>query len=145
MLVHCQSSEEAVPLWFVTKQSWPKIKAGLPGPAQAFASACSFEPAPGRHMILPNSKGGIASVIFGLEAENARARELFLPGELAAVLPAGVYRFANSPYDAALAALAWELSSYRFGRYKANSSGGPKLRVFPMGWTPQGLNGSRAA
>jgi leucyl aminopeptidase len=137
MLVHCQSLEEAAPLWFVTKQSWPKISAGLPSPAQAFASACSFEPAPGRHLILPNSKGGIASVIFGLEAEDARVRDPFLPGQLAAVLPAGVYRFANSPYDAALTALAWELSSYRFGRYKANSSGSPKLCV------PDGVDATR--
>jgi leucyl aminopeptidase len=137
MLIHCESLHGAVPLWFVTKESWPRIKAGLPEQAQAFASACRFEPAPGRHQILPNLDGRIAGVVFGLEAEDARARDLFLPGQLAAALPAGVYRFANSPYNAALAALAWELSSYRFGRYKSNSSDCPKLCI------PDGVDAAR--
>ncbi len=139
MLANCESLQDSVPLWFATKESWPKLKAGLPAPAQAFAAACGFEPAPGRHQILPNSGGGIGSVVFGLEAEDAPARDLFLPGQLASALPAGVYHFANRPYDASLAALAWVLSSYRFGRYKTNGSESPKLCV------PEGVDATRIA
>jgi len=137
MLVRCESFEGAVPVWFATEASWPRLKAGIPEPAQAFAAACGFEPAPGRCQILPSSEGGIAGVVFGLEAEDARTRDLFLPGQLAAVLPAGVYHFANRPYDASLAALAWVLSGYRFGRYKTNDSGSPKLCV------PDGVDAER--
>jgi leucyl aminopeptidase len=137
MLVSCELSEGAVPLWFVTKETWPKIKAGLLEAAQVFAIACGFQPAPGRCQILPSSNGRIESVVFGLEPEDARARDLFLPGQLAALLPPGIYRFANSPYDSALAALAWALSGYRFGRYRANGGEPPKLCV------PNGVDAAR--
>ena len=46
------------------------------------------------------------------------ARDLFLPGSLAGSLPAGLYRFANAPHDARLAALAFALGTYRFSRYR---------------------------
>jgi leucyl aminopeptidase len=129
MLVRDEPSQGAAPIWFVTKETWPKIRATLPGPAQGFASACGFEPAPGRSQILPGSDGGIAGVLFGIEGGEARARDLFLPGQLAAALPPGLYRFANSPHDASLAALSWLLSAYRFRRYKANNGDHPQLCV----------------
>jgi leucyl aminopeptidase len=43
---------------------------------------------------------------------------LFLPGRLAGLLPDGVYRFANAAHDQRLAALAFALGLYRFGRYR---------------------------
>ena len=46
------------------------------------------------------------------------AKDLFLPGRLAQQLPDGVYRFANEPHDARLAALAFALGAYRFTRYR---------------------------
>jgi leucyl aminopeptidase len=144
MLIHCESLPGAVPLWFATKESWPGIKAGLPEQAQAFASACRFEPAPGRHQILPNLDGRIAGVVFGLEAEDARTRDLFLPGQLAAVLPAGVYRFANSPYDPHLPRL--------LGSCPATGSGATSptaatvlSSAFPMVSMPPGLRELRPA
>src|ERR1700730_2193087 len=137
MLVRCEPSEGAVPLWFVTKETWPKIKAGFSEAAQVFATSCGFEPAPGRYQILPSSKGRIESVVFGLEPEGARARDLFLPGQLAALLPSGIYHFANSPYDLALAAVSWALSGYRFGRYNADGSQPPMLCV------PDGVDADR--
>ena len=72
MLVRCEPSEGAVPLWFVTKETWPKIKAGLPEAAQTFAMACGFEPAPGRSQILPNSEGRIHSVVLASSRRSAR-------------------------------------------------------------------------
>ena len=109
MLIRPDPSQEAVPVWFVTKENWPKLRATLSEPAQVFASACNFEPKPGRTQILPGAGGEIAGILFGIEGPGARARDLFLPGQLAAVLPPGVYRFANQPHDAPLAALSWLL------------------------------------
>ncbi|HUB65681.1 MAG TPA: leucyl aminopeptidase family protein [Methylocella sp.] len=137
MLVRPEPSQEAAPIWFVTKETWPKLRASLPEPAQAFASACGFEPKPGRTQILPGPGGEIASVLFALEGKDARARDLFLPGLLATALPPGLYRFANSPHDPTLAALAWLLSAYRFGRYKTNGGESPRL------WIPDGVNDAR--
>ena len=68
---------------------------------RAFAAACGFEPTPGRCRILPDAKGKIAGVLFGIESADACVRDLFLPGQLATSLPCGVYRFANRPHDEA--------------------------------------------
>jgi leucyl aminopeptidase len=129
MLVRRESLGEAAPIWFAAKETWPKIRASLPEPAQAFATACGFEPTPGRSQILPGADGGIGGVLFGIEGESARTRDLFLPGQLVASLPSGLYRFANEPHDATLAALSWLLSGYRFRRYKTNGGELPRLCV----------------
>jgi leucyl aminopeptidase len=137
MVVRSEPPEGGAPIWFVTQETWPEVRAGLPEEAQAFAAACGFEPAPGRCQILPDASGGIAGVLFGIEPDSARARDLFLPGQLATLLPSGLYRFANWPYDAALASLGWLLSRYRFRRYKANDADQPRLCV------PDGVDADR--
>lgn len=116
---------DAVPIFFVSAETWPQVRADLSPAAAAFAIACDFEPTPGRLLILPSAEGGIAGVLFGLEGEDAKSRDLFLPGRLATSLPGGVYRFANAPHDAALATLAFVLSSYRFTRYKKKDNAKP--------------------
>src|SRR6202035_4720927 len=50
-----------------------------------------------------------------------------LPGKLAGLVPAGIYRFANAPHDASLGALAFLLGLYRFSRYRAASKAQPSL------------------
>ena len=119
MLFHkAEAPPDAVPIFFVSTETWPQIRADLPATAAAFAAACDFEPMPGRLLILPSADGSLAGVLFGIERKDAKSRDLFLPGRLATSLPAGVYRFANDPHDVALATLAFVLSSYRFTRYK---------------------------
>ena len=120
-------SANAVPITFVTPESWPEIKAALPVAAAHFAAASKFEPTPGRSLILPDAEGRFGGVLFGLEGHAARFRDPFLPGKLAGVLPAGVYHFANAPHDPALALLGWALTAYRFGRYKKKKDAQPQL------------------
>jgi leucyl aminopeptidase len=116
----------ALPIHFVTKENWDAVREELPAPAAAFAAACGFEPKPGRSLLLPDAKGGLAAVLFGLESGEAQ-RDLLLPGKLVAALPAGVYRFGNRPHDDRLAALAFLLASYRFTRYRAADKEPPSL------------------
>jgi leucyl aminopeptidase len=137
MLVRPESLAETVPIWFVTKETWPKVRASLPQPAQSFAGACGFEPKPGRAQVLPGSDGEIAGVLFGIESIETRTRDFFLPGQLATSLPPGLYRFANSPHDTPLAALSWLLSAYRFHRYKAGGGDHPQLCA------PDGVDAAR--
>ena len=96
-----------VPIYFVTRETWPDIATELPIAAAQFATSSKFEPTPGACLILPDADGRIASVLFGLEAASVPYRDPFLPGKLVAALPAGVYRFANAPHDTPLAVLAW--------------------------------------
>lgn len=118
---------DAVPIFFVSPETWPQMRADLPPLSAAFAAACGFEPTPGRVLILPSAEGRLAGVLFGIENKNAQNRDPFLPGRLATSLPAGIYRFANAPHDLSLATLAFLLASYRFTRYKKDDVEIPEL------------------
>jgi leucyl aminopeptidase len=126
----------AIPIHLVTAADWPAFMAGLPRTARAFAQAQGFEPAAGRHIILPNPKGDIAMVVCGAEPMAARRRDPFAAGRLAALLPAGNYRFAKRPERAELVALSWLLSGYKFDRYRTPRPCTARLVV------PKGVDGA---
>jgi leucyl aminopeptidase len=108
----------AVPIWFVTTDTYAQVHDRLGAGSQKFVEAAGFEPKAGRHVLLPGDGGGLAGVLFGLEAADARTKDPFLPGKLPGLLPAGAYRFANAAHDQRLAALAFALGAYRFTRYR---------------------------
>jgi leucyl aminopeptidase len=118
----------AIPITFATKATWDAISTELPAPAGLFAQANGFTAKPGAYLALPAANGEIAQVIFGLDGESAKFRDPFRPGQLPGLLPPGVYRFSNvAPQDAHLAALAFALGCYRFGRYKKSDAPGARL------------------
>jgi leucyl aminopeptidase len=120
-----------IPITFATKSTWEAIRAALPAPSAQFAAANGYAAKPGAYLALPNADGGIAQVLFGLEDEGATSRDLFRPGALPGLLPAGTYRFANAPHDTRLAALAFALGTYRFGRYRKADV--PDVKLVPPG------------
>jgi leucyl aminopeptidase len=128
---------DAVPIYFVTAQTWPRIVASLAPAAAAFAAACDFKPEPGRTLLLPSAAGAIAAVLFGLDGQ--KASDPFLCGKLATTLPPRVYRFADEPHDSAAATLAWALSAYKFSRYKKDTAHHPLL------CPPKGVDANRIA
>jgi leucyl aminopeptidase len=117
----------AIPITFATTSTWAAISKDLAEPARQFALANDFTAKPGKCLILPSPNGQIAQVIFGLENASSKSRDLFRPGSLPGLLPPGVYRFANAPHDTRLAALAFALGSYRFGRYRKAEAPGVRL------------------
>ncbi|BAM92582.1 leucine aminopeptidase [Bradyrhizobium oligotrophicum S58] len=133
------SASSAIPITFVTKASWPAIKEGLSTEARNFAEANVYGAKPGSCLILPAADGRIAQVLFGIEDDDAKHRDLFRPGALPGLLPAGTYRFANAPHDIRLGALAFALGSYRFGRYRKSDSSDVRL-VPPDGVDAAELN-----
>src|SRR5579875_3414195 len=102
---------------------------------RAFVRAAGFEPKPGRHLVVPAPDGRLAGVLFGLETADEPVRDLFRPGALSTLLPPGTYRFANAPYDARLAALAFALNAYQFTRYRKGEPRKARLML------PEGLDG----
>jgi len=116
-ILDVSASIPAIPLWFVTRSTWPGIRESLTPSARTFADAARFEPKPGSHLLVPAADGSIDAVLFGIEDE-PRGANLFLPGKLPALLPGGAYRFANAPHDSRLAALAFVLGTYGFDRYR---------------------------
>jgi leucyl aminopeptidase len=124
----------SIPITFATKATWEAISAGLPAQARQFAQANGFTGKPGACLTLPAADGQIAQVVFGLEDEASKTRDLFRPGQLPGLLPSGVYRFANAPHDTRLAVLAFALGSYRFSRYRTAEA--PGVRLVP----PEGID-----
>jgi leucyl aminopeptidase len=119
----------AIPITFVTKSTWEAESTALPEPAGHFARASGFAAKPGECLPLPAADGEIAHVIFGLDDDASKSRDLFRPGQLPGLLPPGLYRFANAPQDMQLAVLAFALGSYRFSRYRRADA--PNVRLVP--------------
>lgn len=124
-----KTSSTAIPITFVTKSSWDRVAETLPPAQRQFATASAFAGKPGGYLALPAPDGAIAHILFGLEDDGARSRDLFRPGALPGLLPPGTYRFANAPHDARLAALAFALGCYRFARYRKADR--PDVRLVP--------------
>jgi leucyl aminopeptidase len=124
----------AIPITFASKSSWDAIRSELPATARQFADANGFAAKPGAYLALPTADGQIAGVLFGLDDERAKSRDPFRPGALPGLLPAGAYRFANTPHDTRLAVLAFALGRYRFGRYRKAEV--PDVRLVP----PDGID-----
>ncbi len=122
-----RGTADAVPIWFATTANYAELRQQLGAEASAFADAAGFEPKVGRHLLLPGKKG-LGGVLFGIEAAGD-TKDLFQPGRLAQHLPDGIYRFANEPHDARLAALAIALGSYRFTRYRKAEARAIKLEL----------------
>jgi leucyl aminopeptidase len=129
-------SSKAIPIYFVTKEDWPKTRDSLPAAAAAFAGACGFEPKPGRTLALPDGEGRLHAALFGVESASAEADPLSV-GRLVGTLPPGIYRFANAPHDASLGALSFLLASYRFNRYRSAEK--PKVLLT----APEGVDAER--
>ncbi len=109
----------AIPVIFATRTTWEAVSADLPTQGRQFARANGFNAKPGACLPLPSAGGEIAQVLFGLDDEKAKFRDPFRPGQLPALLPPGLYRFANiAPNEAHLSTLAFALGSYRFSRYR---------------------------
>jgi leucyl aminopeptidase len=133
------SATPAVPITFATKSTWEAIAAALPAGMRQFALANGFAGKPGACLTLPAADGAIAQVLFGIEDAAAKSRDLFRPGALPGLLPAGTYRFANAPHDVRLAALAFALGCYRFNRYRKADA--PDVKLVP----PEGVDAADVA
>jgi len=124
------ATETAVPVWLIGAKDCAAILADpaqslLPPEALPFAAAIKFEPKPGKLLLFAQSSGQ-PGALFCLDDDAARA-DMFAPGALATLLPAGVYRFIGSPPCPELAALAFLLGTYRFDRYKKRPAAAPQL------------------
>jgi len=126
----------AVPILFVTVANFDEATKNLEPRAHAFLRAAGFEPKAGRQLMVPAADGKLAGVLFGIEAADEPLKDPFRPGQLVNLLPAGIYRFANAPHDARLAALAFVLGAYQFTRYRKAEPRNVRLVV------PDGVDGA---
>ena len=120
-------SRDPTPIWFATGNTWDDVRGQIGEVAARFAEGAGFKPKQGHIQLLPDATGALAGVLFG-EAESSAPE--FLPlgaGKLATGLPAGDYRFANTPGHPELATLGFLLGLYRYDRFKGDKSAQPRL------------------
>ncbi len=130
------ASSDAIPLHCVTKAGLRALLADLAPESRRFAEAQGFAAQPGQHLMLPDGTGAVVAVLLGVEGPEARRRDPFAPGRLAALLPAGDYMLAGETGDQDLAALGWLLQVYRFDRYRKPFSPAARLVL------PEGVDGA---
>lgn len=132
VLLAADAKKRSLPIWLVRSAEGVR-EAALSGAQRAWVEGQGFKGAARRHVLLPGADGSVAGAMLGLgEARGGDTMdrpELAL-GLLPAVLPAGCYHLAEEPADAELAAVAWGLGAYRFGRYKSTEGAElPQLKV----------------
>ncbi len=126
----------ALPVHLTRCSAWPERRAGLPAVARGFLEATGFEAKAGAFALLPDGQGGLGGAVFLLADADARGADLFLPGRLADLLPAGLWAFAAGEDVTGpareQAALAFLLGGYSFDRYRGKAKARPRL-VAPAG------------
>jgi len=127
--------EPTIPILFVNAATFEATIADIDDRERVYVRATGYVPTAGRHLVVPKADGTLAGVLFGIEAVDEPVKDLFRPGALVGLLPAGTYRFANAPHDARLAALAFALGAYQFTRYRKAEARTVRLIV------PHGVDG----
>jgi len=126
---------QATPIWFIHTGNADSVLQGLSAHELAFIKGAGFEAKPGRLLLLPAADGKLGGALFGIERPGDAPIDPFRPGQLSGLLPPGTYRFANAPHDTRLAALAFALGGYQFGRYRKTEARNVRLVV------PDGVDG----
>ncbi len=100
--------------------------ATLSSTQRAWADANGFAGQRGRLLALPGQDGQLEGWLFGTGP--VETRPVFVAGLAGAGLPEGTYRLEGDYGDPTLAAIAFQLGTYRFDRYRTVQAG-PKLVV----------------
>jgi leucyl aminopeptidase len=127
------------PIVPVHEGNYSAALAKLPAAGKAWLAATGFLPRNGRIALVPDAAGGIGTVLIGVEAPEAKARDPFFASRLPAALPEGDYHFAGTLAEPELAVLSFLLAGYRFTRYKVVEA--PKARLA----LPRGVDGARVS
>jgi leucyl aminopeptidase len=133
--IFARPGEPSVPVLFVTAANFDHTLENVDDRERIFVRAAGYEPKPGHYLAVPAADGKLAGILFGLENADEPVKDLFRPGQLSGLLPAGTYRFANAPHDVRLAALAFALGAYQFTRYRKADERDARLVL------PDGVNG----
>ncbi|HWK96347.1 MAG TPA: leucyl aminopeptidase family protein [Pseudolabrys sp.] len=136
--IFASTSERGTPIWFIHGGNAEAVLAGFSERERNFAKAAGFEAKPGRLLLIPAQDGKLAGVLFGLERPGDSI-DMFRPGALVNLLPAGTYRFANDPHDVRLATLAFATGAYQFTRYRKAEARKIKLAL------PKGVDGDEVS
>ena len=92
-----------------------------------WARKAGFAAETGAVLLIPTADGHLGGALFGLGKNPSEAP--FLTGKLARALPAGEWHIETAPLTANRLSLGYGLGSYRFERYRSDTSAAPKLLI----------------
>ncbi len=119
----------AIPIRLVGPATREAVLAELGEGQRRWVEANDFRGKAGAALVVPDSDGAPALVLFGIGDAPAGPWDGFLFGKLPGLLPAGSYRLADAPARPDLAALSFALGAYRFDRYKETTPAAASLVV----------------
>ena len=122
------NSKKVVSIHCMTKKQFSKKNQSLTERDIHWAKVNGFSGSSGQHCIIPNDKGGIACVLFGLGSGVGTGKSM-AHGKLARLLPKGNYKLEGDATSPELAELAWALGGYSYDRYRKRKHETPKLVV----------------
>ena len=126
VLAPAGTKKASIPIWLARHARWVR-EAPLSAMQKAWVEAHAFTGSGRKHLLLPGTDGKLAGVVLGLgeaRGTDPMDRAELALGQLAPVLPAGLYHLAEPIENAELAATAWGLGAYRFRRYKTGTGNG---------------------
>ncbi|MGI9351710.1 MAG: leucyl aminopeptidase family protein [Rhizobiaceae bacterium] len=117
-----KSRGKAVPVHLIKAGELPQ-SVSIPPFGHSWAKANKFTGETGKLLMVPDDKGKIGRVLYGV----GDASQPLVTGGLGSRLPPGNYRFCENDLDPHLTALGWMLGAYSFGDYKKTKSREAKL------------------
>jgi leucyl aminopeptidase len=135
-----EQSAGSIPIWLVSETSYAGVLGDLVPAHASWARASGYAAERHKALLLPDSGGGIAAVLWGLgSCVNLDELALWDAAALPDRLPAGNYRIATQlkPHVATQLALGWLLGTYRFIRFRGTV---PKLAVANALMAPPGAD-----
>lgn len=121
------AAKAAVPLIGLNGATFKSWQARASKSRQQWVSAAGFKARPGQVILLPNPKGQLQEVLFGVQEQGY----LYQLASIYNSLPAGHYQLLCNWNEAQhrQALLGWGLAAYRFERYRKSSKPRPKLSL----------------
>lgn len=126
-----RTRRKAIPIYLVSAAGMPAFLRTLGKAQSAWIKTHGFKGDAGAHLSVPGESGEIDLVVFGT-GDGHPAQDPFLPAKLVSSLPEGTYAFEEPVEHGELLALGWLMESYRFARYRPDSTPQAKL-VAPKG------------
>lgn len=134
------SSGSAIPLHLVGEEAFDSWITQQTSVTQTWLKAHAFRGERNKLVLLPNTQGELAQVVFGLGKRNKdETLNLWQGAALADRVPEGIYQLATllSPAEASQFALGWEYAQYKFDRYKKSdkkpAERGQRVLIAPSG------------
>jgi len=132
----------AIPVFLLTgKLTGGDSASRLPPGAARWAEATGFDGSAGKLCLVPDDKGALSAVLYGL----GEAPQALDAGKLPRLLPPGDYRLEGDAVDLRLAALGWLLGAYRFERYASKKKEGGARLVLPESFDRAALESAATA